>query len=375
MNKNYIWGVSILIGTCIGAGVLGIPYVASKSGFWAAVGHIIFIGLVVLLANLYLGEVSLRTKGKHQLIEYARRYLGKNGKRLMNFAVMFGIYSALIAYTLGIGESLSFLILGNINNVILFGVGFALVMSFILKKGMSSLKKYERYGVSLVLVLLVLILIVFIGDVEVSNLSYINVQNLFLPFGVVLFALISFHAIPEINVLLGKKKDKSLMKKILITGSILSILFYIIFAFIVVGFKGDATPEIATLGLGKIFVILGIFTMFTSYLALGNALQEDYFFDKGFKKKKAWIYSTIVPIGAFILIKLTSEFFSFTKILSIGGVVSGGLIAVMSLFIVKSAKKKGDRKPEYSIPVNWFWIVLLATIFISGAVLEILNYF
>ena len=259
MNKNYIWGVSILVGTCIGAGVLGIPYVAAQAGFWPAVGFILFIGLIILLANLYLGEVSLRTKGKHQLIEYARRYIGKNGKRLMNFAVMFGIYSALIAYTLGIGESFSFLIFGNFKYVIPLGIVFGFGMSLILKHGMNALKKYERYGVSMVLVLLLLILIFFIGDVEASNLNYINVQNLFIPFGVVLFALISFHAIPEVNVLLGKKKDKSLMKKILITGSIVSVLFYIIFAFIVVGFKGSSTPEIATLGLGNLFVLLGIF--------------------------------------------------------------------------------------------------------------------
>jgi len=374
MNKNYIWGVSILVGTCIGAGVLGIPYVAAQAGFWPAVGFILFIGLIILLANLYLGEVSLRTKGKHQLIEYARRYIGKNGKRLMNFAVMFGIYSALIAYTLGIGESFSFLIFGNFKYVIPLGIVFGFGMSLILKHGMNALKKYERYGVSIVLVLLLLILVSFIGDVEVSNLNYINVQNLFIPFGVVLFALISFHAIPEVNVLLGKKKDKSLMKKILITGSIVSVLFYIIFAFIVVGFKGASTPEIATLGLGNVFVLLGIFTMFTSYLALGNALQEDYFFDKGFKKKKAWVFSTIVPIGIFVLLQLVSDFFSFTKILSIGGVISGGIIAIMSLFIVKSAKQKGDRKPEYSIPVNWFLIIFLAVVFIGGAIMEILNY-
>jgi len=374
MNKNYIWGTSILVGTCIGAGVLGIPYVAAQSGFWAAVGHIIFIGFVVLLANLYLGEVSLRTKRNHQLIGYASKYLGRNGKRLMNFAVMFGIYSALIAYTLGIGESLSFLIFGNVKHVIVVGVIFGIGMSFILKHGMNALKKYERYGVSMVLVLLLLILIVFIGDVEVSNLSYVNMQNLFIPFGVVLFALISFHAIPEVNVLLKTKKSKKLMEKILVTGSIISILFYIIFAFVVVGFKGTSTPEIATLGLGNIFVVLGIFTMFTSYLALGNALQEDYFFDKGFKKKRAWMYSSLLPILVFVIIKLTSEFFSFTKILSIGGVVSGGLIAVMSLFIVRRAKKKGDRKPEYSIPVNWFVIIFLAAVFVGGAVLEILNY-
>ena len=64
---------------------------------------------------------------------------------------------------------------------------------------------------------------------------------------------------------------------------------------------------------------------------------------------------------------------TFTKVLAIGGVVSGGMIAVSVLLMVKNAKKKGNRKPEYSIPVNWFIIGLLSLIFIAGIVFEILN--
>jgi len=64
------------------------------------------------------------------------------------------------------------------------------------------------------------------------------------------------------------------------------------------------------------------------------------------------------------------DYFSFTRILSIGGVVSGGLIGVLVLFMVKKAKKKGNRKPEYSIPVNWWIIGLLSLIFILGILSE-----
>ena len=36
VNKKILTGTSILIGTCVGAGVLGIPYVAAQSGFIVA---------------------------------------------------------------------------------------------------------------------------------------------------------------------------------------------------------------------------------------------------------------------------------------------------------------------------------------------------
>jgi len=61
------------------------------------------------------------------------------------------------------------------------------------------------------------------------------------------------------------------------------LCFYSLFALVIVGFKGTQTPEIATLALGVVFIFLGIFTMFTSWLALGNALEESFMFDERFK--------------------------------------------------------------------------------------------
>ena len=377
MNKEkgvFLVAISILVGTCIGAGFLGIPYVASKVGFFPAIGYIILLGIVILLVNLYLGEISLRTKGDYQIPGYAKKYLGKTGITLSKFATIFVIYSAVIAYMLGIGESISFLIFSNSNYVILFGVFVGLFMSTFLWKGLPVLKKFEKIGVGIILALLVLIFIIFIKDVNTINLLTFNLSSIFLPFGVVLFALLSFHAIPEVRLVLHNNEKK--MKKVLIASVLIVVLFYSLFTFLIVGSQGANTPEIATLALGSIFIILGIFAMFTSYLALGNALIQDFMFDNNFKKRKAWFLTSIIPILIFVFIKLVaSEFFSFTKVLSIGGSVSGALIGILVLFMIKKAKQKGDRKPEYSIPLNWFIIGLLILVFATGIIFEVINAF
>jgi len=269
---------------------------------------------------------------------------------------------------LGIGESISFLISGNSSYTTLFGILFGVGMSGLLWRGMKALKKYEKIGVSIVLGLLVLIVILFSNKIEVANLIYFNVGNIILPFGVILFALMSFHAIPEVKIVLYKKEK--LMKKVLIFGTLISVIFYSLFTLVVVGFKGIATPEIATLALGTVFVFLGIFTMFTSWFALGNALEENFMFDERMRKKKAWVLTSFMPILIFLIIRFF-EFFSFTHILSIGGVFSGGLVAILILLMIKKAKKKGSRKPEYSMPVNWFIIWFLILIFVLGVVREI----
>ena len=61
-RKSFFIAVSVLVGTCIGAGVLGIPYVAAKAGFLVALAYILLIGAMILIVNLCLGEVTLRTK-------------------------------------------------------------------------------------------------------------------------------------------------------------------------------------------------------------------------------------------------------------------------------------------------------------------------
>jgi tyrosine-specific transport protein len=349
INKKVLTATTILIGTCIGAGVLGIPYVAAQAGFLITLIYIFLVAILIYTVNLYLGEISLRTKEKHQIVGYAEKYLGKKGKRLMEFATIFGIYAAIIAYMVGVGDSLSFLILGNTNYSIIFGVFFGAIMAGLLWSGKKSLKKFEKIAVGTILGLLTFIIIFFIPSVNINNILGFNSKNIFLPFGIILFSLMSFHAIPEINMILGKEKKK--LKKVILLGTLISVIFYIVFAFIVLGFMGENTPEIATLALGKSFVILGIFTMFTSYLSLRNSLEDDFIFDEHFKKNKSWMLSSVIPIIIFIIIQLF-DFFSFTKILSIGGVVSGGITGILVLFMVKNAKRKHERNPEYSIKIG-----------------------
>jgi len=368
-TKKYLTASSILIGTCIGAGVLGIPFVAAKAGFLLALFYIFLLGGIILFVNLYLGEIALRTKGDHQLIGYAKRYLGKDWKHVMEFAVVFGIYAALVAYMLGVGKSLSFLFFGNFSYELIFGIGFGLIMAVLLKGGIKSLKKFEKLGVLIILVLLVVIFAWFFNDVSFYNLKGIDFESALLPFGVILFALMSFHAIPEVKLVL--KRHEHLFRKVMITGTLISVLFYILFTFVVVGFMGNKTPEIATLALGSAFIVLGIFTMFTSYLANGNALRESFMFDERFKYNSAWALASLIPIGLFILVELTN-FFSFTRILSLGGIVSGGIIALMILWMIGKAKKKGDRKPEYSLNASWWVIGIFALIFVFGVLRELI---
>jgi amino acid permease len=143
------------------------------------------------------------------------------------------------------------------------------------------MKEADALGVIAVFAMITIIFFLFIEKIETSNLSYINISNSFMPFGVILFAYLAFSIMPEIKKILNNERKK--IKTAIIVSYSITFLIYVIFTLIVLGFKGQSTPELATLALGKPFIILGMLTMFTAYLSLSVALMDTYIYD--FKMK------------------------------------------------------------------------------------------
>src|SRR3989338_1013251 len=100
----------MLVGTIVGAGILALPYVLAKAGFLYGLVLIVLLGGALLMLNLFMGEVVLRTKEQHQLTGYAEKYLGPWGKRVMAVSLLFLGYGALTAYLIGEGETIYHLI-------------------------------------------------------------------------------------------------------------------------------------------------------------------------------------------------------------------------------------------------------------------------
>ncbi len=369
MNKKFWVTTFTLSGTIIGAGILGLPYVFSQSGFWFGIFWLLFLGLIMIYINLCIGETTLRSKGIHHLPGLAEKYLGKIGKRIMFFAVVFGIYSALLAYLIGEGESLSQLFMGNLEYSLVFALGFWFVMTLLLREGLKGLKKVETYGVIGVIVIIIIIFVLFLPRVEIGNLNYFDNSKFFLPFGVTLFALLGFTSVPELRrEINGSEK---LLRKAIIIGVLIPVVLYFIFALTFVGVLGKQVPEIATLALGNLIVLLGIFTMTTSYFVLSFALKDIYTYDVHESKKVKFVLVSIAPLILYLIVSYFN-LDSFVKVLSIGGVISGGITGIMVLIMALNAKKKSERKPEFKIPVNWFIIGVLSLIFVGGIVVELM---
>ncbi|MBI2142932.1 hypothetical protein HYU20_01145, partial [Candidatus Woesearchaeota archaeon] len=224
MNKRFLEAVATLTGTTIGAGVLGIPYVVAQSGVLIGLLHIIIIGAAVMLVNLLLGEVVLRSKGNHQLTGYAEKYLGEAGKRLMAITMAAGIYGALLAYIIGTGISLNSILPGLppiAGSLIFFAITSAIVYF-----GLEAVEKSELLLSSLTVAVITIIIVaaVMSGKFSAANLTGVSLKNAFMPYGVVLFAFLGAVAIPEMKEELGK--SRALLRKAIIIGGLIPIALY-----------------------------------------------------------------------------------------------------------------------------------------------------
>jgi len=373
LEKEVDFGESlaILIGTVIGAGVLGIPFVVAKSGL--GIGIIIMIIVVIALTfeKLFLGEICLRTKQYHQMPGYAEKYLGKYGKWLSTFTAIFGHYGAIIAYIIGGGLVLSEMFGGNkfIWSMIFFTVGAILIY-----KGLALIKKFELWMTLGIMVIVLVISLFAFKEFEVEQAFFLDFNNIFLPYGVILFAFAGASAIPQMRrVLVGQEKD---LKKSIIIGNSTIFLLYLLFAIAVIGATGLATTEVATVGLGQMLGqkiiyfanIFALFTMSTSFLTLGLAVRNVYHFDYHINKKISWFLTCCIPLIIYLLgVK------SFIRTIDFIGATVGGLTGILIVLMYWRAKKLGDRKPEFNLPKFKIIGSIIILMFAVGMVYAIYN--
>ena len=373
MTKRLFGAVALLIGTIIGAGIFGIPYVISRAGFFPGIIYLICLGIFALLVTLSYGEVVLRTKSEHQMTGYAEKYLGKTGKKILTVTLIFSIYGALLAYMIGVGDFLNTIFSDLIGGApFLYSIIFFLFGALAIYAGLKTIASTERV-ILIVVVLVVLAIFAFgVMRIDIGNYLNINPALLFLPYGVILFAFTGATAVVDMRRYL-RGEEKSL-KKGIILGHLIPFIIYLIFVVLVVGVSGANTSQEAIRGLGpflgsKILIlgsILGILAMSTSFMNLGLVLREILQIDYKMTKISAWLTAISVPFFIFLL-GLTD----FIKVIGIAGSVVGGVDGIIILIMNRRAKKMGDRQPEYSLNIPKTVYYLLFLVFGLGILYEV----
>jgi tyrosine-specific transport protein len=373
-TKKFFRAVSILIGTIIGVGTFGIPYAFQKAGF--SVGLTIFavITCLALLIHLIYGEIVSRTTEKHRLIGYAERYLGKWGKYAGSIMVV-SLTGGLLAYIIAGGEFFR-AIFGSSVPLTDFGWSllFLVAFSVFIVGGTGSSSIMEVVCNIMLFVVLAWVLVRTMPDISWSNLGLVGDKNSILAlYGVSIFALSGSSSIPELRDVVG---DSYSIKKVIIIGTLVSALLYVLFAFGVVGSLGSLVTKDTVTGLAEKYGsvmriaagIIGVMATSTSFVALGMVMRHALQYDLKLSRLVSICMVIFVPLLLFIF--ATHD---FLKVMGFIGGVCMGLEGLLTLRIYSKAIKNGDRTPEYSLNLPSYVYVLVSVIFVSGIIFEVFN--
>ena len=368
-NGNFWLAVFSLVGTTVGAGIFSLPYVFLKAGFLIGLLEFIAIVAAVLLIQLIIGEIALRTKGKKRFIGYAEQYLGHKWKLFVTMGRVLGGVGVLLVYIILAGRFLSFIISQSAASSSL--IFFAVWCLFILAKPKMFGKTELIFSFSIISII-ILISSFNIGYIDFNNFKSFNIDNILLPYGVILFAIAGYYVIPEMEDIIGTSKKK--LKNAIIFGTLIPAAIYLFFIFIVLGVSGNLTSPDAISGLAsalnsKVVLLLGSFlgllAVSGASLSYGIYIKETLWYDFKINKWLAWFLVGAAPLALFL-----AGARNLITVIGIIGALFFAFQAVVVLLIHKKSKSS-EIKPDYEVNLPGFVYYLIGLVAIFGALLEV----
>lgn len=345
--NKYVLPIATLCGTIVGVGFFSLPYITMKVGLWPMLFYFLVLTGLVVSIHLIFSQVSLKTPDFKRFPGFVKFHLGKWPGALYLISTISGSFGVLLVYLI-VGSDF----LRNIMLPILPAsqLVYALIIwcstSLIIYFGIKIISKVELAVMILLLGVLFLIFIKGFPYIKLSNIFFqswnLKPENLFLPYGPIIFSLWGLGIIPEIEEMLGRNKKN--LKKIIAISILFVAIIYLFFIFLILGITGPNTTETALTGLksflgSNIFsfsLFLGVLTTFTASIMLGLTLKKVFMYDLGIKKNHAWLFTCLTPLALFLL-----GLRSFIPVISF---VGGVLLGIDAILILLMYRKIGGRK-------------------------------
>ncbi|MBP6344536.1 MAG: amino acid permease [Neisseriaceae bacterium] len=231
MTTNRVLGSTLIIaGTTIGAGMLALPLASAGIGFWPATLIMCGIWLLMTYTAMLMLEVHQHAPVDATLHTLAHQFLGKKGRYLATFAVLFLFYALCAAYIAGGGSQFNDKINAwfNVQQHTWGTVFFTVVVALVVSIGTHSVDIVNRVLFTLKIIALVIMLSLLLPHVQAENLMAMPLQQgLLISSLPVIFTSFGFHgSIPSVVQYVGK--DIKALRKIMIFGSALPLMVYLL---------------------------------------------------------------------------------------------------------------------------------------------------
>ena len=355
----------LLVGTIVGVGMFGIPFVFERAGFLTGLVLLVVLAAAATLVHLAYAEVVSRTATVHRLPGYARSYLGSPAGWLASASYLFGLSGALLAYVVLGGSFVGSLVSWVWSNapVWIGPLGFYLFGVAVIARGIRFEGLADAVLTIGLIVAIAILGLTLLPSASLAGIAAFHPGRLLIPYGVLLFSLAGGAIIPDLKRVLGPGGLSSL-GKIVVAGT-----------HAMVGATGGATTPDAVSGLAEKFGlpyfllgnVIGVLATITSFIALGVVLEGMFASDFNMRPFPAWLLTAVIPAVLFGL-----GFQDFINIVSIVGAFAIGIDSMLVLAMHRRVSALSTGAPgAFRVAIPGALRLLLMALFAAGIVAEL----
>jgi len=383
-DHKTIGSILIVAGTAIGAGMLALPITTASSGFFPAFALFLLCFLYMMSTLFLLLEANLYTRGVDiNIVSMAKQQLGFAGQLTAWLTFLLLLYAVASAYISGGGS-----LIAKLLQVLLpahhipteIGIGlFVIIFGFIVFFGTSCIDYINRILMIGLIVTYIVLVFSAAPHIQWHHFVYTQPKYLWAVVPIVILSFTSHLILPSLRTYL--KGDVKKLMRALFIGSLVPLLFYTIWEFMIVGVIpvhgafglhqiGTGPHPVAALTtalhsylkLSWIALVVGcfsVFAMITSFLGVSLSLT-DFLADGLQIKKNFWgkirlLAFTLIPPFLFALYFPTG----FVIALSYAGVFVAILYGILPVFMVWKARYHDHAQAAYRLPGGKPMLILI----------------
>lgn len=224
----------IVTGTEIGAGILALPIITAKLGFFVSSIVMVIAWLVMTYTALLIADISLSMPKSASFASIAKRTLGLPGAIIAWLSFLLLMYCVSVAFISGASSAFHSLLAGISQN--LWALIFVAIVGVIVVVGVSAVDIINRMLLSTKLVFLVIVCFVFLRLVHLPNLAVSPLDlgaSLMIAVPIIIASFTSHIIVPSLTEYLNK--DAKALFRVLFFGSLIPLFLYFLWLVAVLG--------------------------------------------------------------------------------------------------------------------------------------------
>lgn len=235
INK-VVSGTMLIIGSTIGAGILGIPLLTARAGFGPAVAITILVWIFMVSTGLLYLESTLWMPQDANILSMSKRFLGRYGRLVSGAVYLFLYYCLMVAY-FAVGAPLFGQFITTVSGITLSPIGNCMAFAFVFGGVVAfGLKIIDRVNYVLVVgkfLALAALVGVAVPEIQPARLAPQNWSYVIFA-GPVLFSAFGYHNVIPSLASYFQRNSKVLRLSIWL-GTGIPLAVYILWQWLIIG--------------------------------------------------------------------------------------------------------------------------------------------